>query len=83
MTKELLEQIANMELRDQLEAKRVKLETTIKCLEEYANCENWYNIYDDESASFKPLYRHRKWKDDFGYKLAQKTLKELGYVKKA
>lgn len=83
MTNKELIEIANMELRDQLEAERVKLETAIKCLKQYADEKNWYNIYDDESASWEPLWRHRQWKEEFGYKLAQKTLKELGYVKKA
>jgi hypothetical protein len=55
-----------------------KLKIAVECLEKYANCENWYNIYDDESASFKPIYRHRKWKEDFGYKDAQNALKKIG-----
>lgn len=45
---------------------------------------DYFNYYpekaDDESASFKPIYRHRKWKEDFGYKPAQKALKEIGEI---
>lgn len=54
-----------------------KLEIAVKCLKTYAERKNWENIYDDESPSFEPLWRQRKWKSNFGYKEAEEALKKI------
>lgn len=54
-----------------------KLDIATKALNEYANCENWSNIYDRESPDYDPVYRAIKWKDEFGYKYAQNKLKQI------
>lgn len=59
-----------------------KLRIATNALNEYANCENWSNIYDRESPDYDPIYSAIKWKEEFGYKYAQKTLKQIKEYKR-
>lgn len=63
-----------VEINAELKAENKKLK---QCLKIYADRNNWDNIYDDESPSFEPLWRKRKWKSDFGYKEAEEALKKI------
>lgn len=62
---------------DELAKVKKQLKIAVNALKEYANCENWSNEYDLESASFEPLYWANKWKNEFGYKLAFEVLKQI------
>lgn len=53
----------------------------VKCLNEYADEKNWLNIYDESSLDFFPLYSHRKWKKEYGYKPARRALKKIGEIR--
>lgn len=89
MTKELLEQVANMELKDQLEAERVintklkeQLKLAIKGLQYYAN-EDIYNechqIVNGKNEWMSEVMVDCGVKADY----ALKKIKELDYDKKA
>ena len=80
MTKELLSQIANMELRDQLEAKeqmiknlKEKLEIAIEVLEEYANEDHW----EDCVAGFNPKSIDSGCYGVYGFSEAQEALDKI------
>lgn len=55
----------------------IQLKIAVECLKEYANKDNWNNVYDLDSPSMTPIYWNIRWKEENGYKLASKTLKEL------
>ena len=63
---------------DRVELLEKTLEIAMKALEEYADCENWYNIYDPLDAC--PLSWANKWKNEYGYKPAQNALEKINNV---
>lgn len=66
---------------EKIELLEKKLDIAIKTLEEYGDCENWYNIYRQDSMDECPLYWGIKWKKEYGYKLAHRRLKQIKELK--
>lgn len=62
---------------DRIELLEKQLAIAIKALDEYANRENWYNIYDQDTLDVCPLSRADKWKNEYGYKYAEEALEKI------
>lgn len=65
---------------DRIELLEKQLAIAIKALDEYADRENWYNIYDQDTLDVCPLSRADRWKNEYGYKPAQKALEKIKNV---
>lgn len=63
------------------EKENIKLKTqlsiAVKCLKQYADIDNWYNIYKPNSLDECPIAYKKKWKKEYGYKQAEKVLEKI------
>lgn len=59
-----------------------QLEIAVKCLKQYANRDNWYNTYKPNSLDERPIACKERWKKEYGYKQAEKTLEKIEELNK-
>lgn len=54
-----------------------QLDIAVKCLKQYADRDNWYNTYRPNSLDECPIASKDIWKEEYGYKRAEKVLKKI------
>lgn len=67
---------------EELERTKKQLDIAVKCLKQYANRDNWYNTYKPNSLDECPIAYKERWKKDYGYKQAEKTLEKIEELNK-
>lgn len=69
-------------INEDCERLQKQLEIAVKCLKQYANRDNWYNTYKPNSLDECPIAYKERWKKEYGYKQAEKTLEKIEEFKK-
>lgn len=59
-----------------------QLAIAVNCLKQYANRDNWYNIYKPNSLDECPIASKERWKKEYGYKQAEKAIKKIEELNK-
>ena len=70
------------DIRKKKDILQKQLDIAVKCLKQYADRGNWYNIYKPNSLDECPIAYKKKWKKEYGYKQAEKVLKKIEELKK-
>lgn len=67
---------------EELERTKKQLDIAVNCLKQYANRDNWYNIYKPNSLDECPIASKERWKKEYGYKQAEKALGKIEELNK-